>query len=194
MHEYHQEHNHLPTFAIFDKNGQPLLSWRVALLPYLGEKKLYDEFHLDETWDSPHNIALLPRMPRIFLHPRDNWFGEPGMTHYQVFVGKGSVFEGNTPLTLEQITKGDGTANTLMIAEAREPVPWTKPSDIVIGGDVFPRLGYSRDIVFAFAFGDGSVRSGFIPRDDLEKAARLLRQLMTWNGGEFEDVSLIVNW
>ena len=39
------------------------LSWRVLLLPYLEEKTLYEQFHLDEPWDSPNNKKLIERMP-----------------------------------------------------------------------------------------------------------------------------------
>ena len=40
--------NFLPTVSIADV-GRPLLSWRVAILPYLGdeEAKLFEQFHLD---------------------------------------------------------------------------------------------------------------------------------------------------
>ena len=44
-------------------DGQPNLSWRVALLPYLDHPDLYEAFHHDEPWDSPHNKALIARMP-----------------------------------------------------------------------------------------------------------------------------------
>src|SRR5262245_20576013 len=42
----------LPAAAIYSKDGKPLLSWRVAILPFIGEDKLYKEFKLDEPWDS----------------------------------------------------------------------------------------------------------------------------------------------
>ena len=41
--------------AICDKDGKPLLSWRVTILPYIEHSMLYREFKLDEAWDSPHN-------------------------------------------------------------------------------------------------------------------------------------------
>ena len=44
-------------------SGKPLLSWRVHLLPFLEENELYEQFKLDEPWDSPHNIKLLDQMP-----------------------------------------------------------------------------------------------------------------------------------
>src|SRR5262245_36590716 len=60
LHNFEAVHSALPPQAIVDEEGEPLLSWRVAILPYIGEQALYDEFHLDEPWDSEHNLALLP--------------------------------------------------------------------------------------------------------------------------------------
>ena len=54
----------MPAQAISDKKiGKPLLSWRVAILPQLGEDALYKQIHLDEPWDSPHNRQFWGRMP-----------------------------------------------------------------------------------------------------------------------------------
>ncbi len=39
MHNYHAAYNHFPPAAITDKDGKPLLSWRVAILP-LSKNKL----------------------------------------------------------------------------------------------------------------------------------------------------------
>ena len=69
VHNYNSVYNHLPQQAIFGKDGKPLLSWRVALLPYLDQAVLYKKFKLDEPWDSPHNHALLKYMPS-FIFPR----------------------------------------------------------------------------------------------------------------------------
>src|SRR3954451_19781343 len=56
LHRYHDAHGKkFPASAIRDRNGRPLLSWRVALLPMLGESELYGRFKLDEPWDSPAN-------------------------------------------------------------------------------------------------------------------------------------------
>jgi len=71
MHNYHDMHKRLPPAAICDATGRPLLSWRVALLPFVdvAENKLYGEFKLDEAWDSPHNLKLLERMPFVYQTP-----------------------------------------------------------------------------------------------------------------------------
>ena len=136
MHMYHDVFATFPPPVICGKDGKPLLSWRVAILPYLGQKELFDEFKLEEPWDSPHNIKLLPRMPQVFAPPRMKT-KEPHTTLYQVFTGPGTMFEfvpdkdsrfGAKGCSMIQVT--DGTTNTLMIVEAHDPVAWSKPADL----------------------------------------------------------------
>ena len=85
--------SHFPAAAVYDKNGKPLLSWRVMVLPYIEQDALYKEFHLDEPWDSDHNKKLLEKMPPLFGAGDDKRF-KNHETHYQTFVGKGTIFEG----------------------------------------------------------------------------------------------------
>jgi hypothetical protein len=97
LHCYIDAHDgRLPPAFLCDREGRPLLSWRVLILPYLNEQALYDEFHLDEPWDSPHNLALLPRLPQAYVPPSclpvKPRIG-PHSTFYQVFTGKGTAFE-----------------------------------------------------------------------------------------------------
>ena len=67
LHTYADVNNgHLPPPASVDKKGTRLLSWRVLILPYIGEEKLHEQFHLDEPWDSKHNKELLAKMPEVF--------------------------------------------------------------------------------------------------------------------------------
>jgi hypothetical protein len=70
---------------------KPLLSWRVALLPFIDQADLYDQFRLDESWDSAHNSKLLAKMPQIYKLPGNDSM-PPGHTHYQVFTGENTVF------------------------------------------------------------------------------------------------------
>lgn len=130
MCNYADEHkSSLPPAAIRDSDGRPLLSWRVLLLPYLEQQILFNEFKLDEPWDSPHNLRLLNRMPKVYAVPVQDEKTLKSLTHYQVFVGPGTAFEGPTGLRLPQDFP-NGTSNTIFIAEAAEPVPWTKPEDL----------------------------------------------------------------
>ncbi len=107
---------------------EPNLSWRVHILPYLEQQQLYSEFHLDEPWDSPHNIKLLDRMPPFFRHPSSS--AKPGYTVYQQPTGEGLAQD---PKSLRKIADfTDGTANTICIVETTDQaaVPWTKPGDV----------------------------------------------------------------
>jgi hypothetical protein len=182
MHNYAATYGTLPPAAVYSKEGKPLLSWRVQLLPFIEQDDLYKEFHLDEAWDSPHNKKLLAKMPRVFAAPTDEKSVKAHETFYQVFVGKGTVFEGKKGMRLQDIT--DGTSNTLLVVEAGKAVPWTKPEDIPYdAAKPVPKLGGSGfEGVFTAGFCDGSVR--FLPRTIKEKT---LRALITRNGGEVVD-------
>lgn len=130
-------HGSFPTAYTKDKQGNKLLSWRVHILPYLEAEELYNQFHLDEPWDSPHNKKLIGKMPEIFINPALPL--APGMTTYLGVTGKNSALappsEGSengkmtAGVSLPQIT--DGTSNTLMIVDSNleHAVTWTKPDD-----------------------------------------------------------------
>src|SRR5262249_18004414 len=128
---FEDEHKHLPPAAICDKEGKPLLSWRVAILPYVGEDALYKSFHLDEPWDSPHNLPLVQHMPKIYADPDPTIqaMSGSGKTSYQVPVGKETIFFNNEGATLREIS--DGTANTIELVQldSQHAVEWSKPSD-----------------------------------------------------------------
>ncbi len=72
MHVHHDAFKLFPAQSI-KKLDKPLLSWRVKILPYFGEQVLYDQFHLDEPWDSEHNKTLIPKMPAVFASPMKQW-------------------------------------------------------------------------------------------------------------------------
>ena len=135
MHNYADVHGTMPPAVVYGDDGRPLYSWRVLILPYIEQNDLYQEFHLDEPWDSPHNLALLPRMPEAYAPPRYKRSKVPPYhTVCHVFVGKGAAFEGKEGLRLPADFP-KGTPNTLLIVEAGEPVPWTKPADLAYDPD-----------------------------------------------------------
>ncbi|MFM9058286.1 MAG: DUF1559 domain-containing protein [Planctomycetaceae bacterium] len=121
----------LPSQAICDADGKPLLSWRVAILPYVEEAELYKQFHLDEPWDSEHNRKLIPLMPALLADPGATPEQvRAGLTTLQVLTGPDTPFpEPGRALTLGKIT--DGASKTLAVVEVTpdNAVPWTKPED-----------------------------------------------------------------
>lgn len=167
----------LPAAAIYDKNGKPLLSWRVKVLPFLGdqEAQLYRQFHLDEPWDSPHNRELIAQMPAVFADGelRAKNLVDAGKTTYQVPVGKGTVFGDKEGIPYSRIT--DGTVHTVLLVEV-EPsraVEWTRPQDWEVDFER-PLDGVAgKGRAFLAVFADGHV-SG-IPTDvDAKRWAAVL--------------------
>jgi RNA polymerase sigma factor (sigma-70 family) len=181
MHNYHDAFNNLPPAAIYSEDGKPLLSWRVAILPFIEEEQLYKQFKLDEPWDSNHNQKLVAQMPKTYAPVVGK--AKEGYTFYQVFTGKGTVFPGPKGIRFTEIK--DGTSNTAMIIEAGEAVPWTKPADLPYqDGKPLPKLGGLFKGGFNLALCDGSVH--FV-RPNFDQ--RVMRLLITRNDGQVVDLS-----
>jgi hypothetical protein len=179
MYNYSSANGSLPPPAVYDKQGRPLLSWRVLILSYIEQDDLFKQFRLDQPWDSPHNLNLLPKMPRTYAPFDGRPTPEPYSTYYQVFVGKGAAFEGPRGTRLEEDFP-DGTSNTFLIVEAGEAVPWTKPVDLPYDAKKpLPRLGGVFKKSFQAALADGSVRG--VSRDTSKET---IRAAITRNGGD----------
>lgn len=183
MHYHNDGHKRLPQHAIYSKTDKkPLLSWRVKLLPYLGEDGLYKQFNLDEPWDSPNNKRLLTQMPKVFAHPLDRKGALEGITYYQVLVGDfGVTAFPKGPQGYSSIqSMSDGASNTIMIVEAAKGVPWTAPDDVQLSATgPLPELGLSSSF-FQLVCGDGMVH--IFAKNGLDD--RTFRAAATPNGGE----------
>lgn len=154
MHNYHDVNGNLPLNTV-GKDGKPILSWRVHILPYIEEDKLYREFKLDEAWDSEHNMKLVERMPKVYTPVRGR--AEKNQTFYQMFSGERTMLDASgKALSFAAIT--DGLSNTFMVAEGGKPVIWSKPDDLSFDGKAVPKLGGMFDGEFNVLMGDGSVK------------------------------------
>jgi hypothetical protein len=192
--------------GIAAKGGGLGLSWRVQLLLFMGKEEadLYSQFKLDEPWDGPTNKELIGKMPAVYASPGKQT--EPGKTHLRSFVGEMAFLygtppkDGNVPVLLTPSIAGapargrpflqisDGTSNTLAVAEAAEPVEWTKPDDLPCYGyrlpktpdlPKVPKLGGVYAGGFHGLMADGKVV--FFPADLPESD---LRALITVNAGD----------
>jgi hypothetical protein len=169
--QYAEAKGTYPPPATYDKDGRPLLSWRVALLPYLGEDALYKEFHLDEPWDSLHNKRLIKRIPKAFHSP--SYYGYPRLkTPTLLFTGPGTVFADKKGTRKADIGTG---AILLADANSENAVYWTKPADFSVADDrplpnLFGKYGSGSVKVL---LGDGSFRS-LEKKDFDEKAFRAM--------------------
>jgi hypothetical protein len=132
FHSHAQENKALPANASFDKQGKPLLSWRVHLLPYLGQDALYKEFKLDEAWDSPHNKKLIKRMPKVYASSSNPNLTAEGRTTYVVATGPMTPFTEKKGMPFSKVT--DGLSNTILALDVDDEhaVIWTKPEDLSV--------------------------------------------------------------
>jgi hypothetical protein len=184
MHNYHDVHKTFPPAAKCDPNGKPLLSWRVLILPYLDQQSLFQQFHLDEPWDSPHNKALIGKMPAVYRSPLSK-LADRTRTNYLLPVGPAAAFAGPKCIQFKEVR--DGTSNTVMTLEADDShaVVWTKPDDLSFDPkDPLKGLGGLMEDGFHAGIMDGSVRyvSKTISPD-------LFKALVTPDGGEPIDFS-----
>ncbi len=127
MMNYEQANGHFPPAYIADKDGKPMHSWRVLLLPYMDQQALYDQYRMNEPWNSPHNKELASRMPSVYRCP-SNASDRP-YTSYAMLVGPHAFSDGPTGRRQSDIK--DGTAHTIMVAEAAgDGINWMEPRDI----------------------------------------------------------------
>ena len=196
LHTYHSIHRSFPPRVVVENSVKH--SWRVELLPYLDEAALYAEYDKTQPWDSEANQKVLAKMPEVFRHPADDR-GEPFTSYFAVAatnpgvgVNRGPTAWNPDPGEAFRIAGvRDGTVNTLLVVEARQPIPWTKPEDLSYDA-ALPAdqpawraplgLGGFSAGGFQAAFVDGSVH--FIT-DSVDGG--VLRSLFTRQGGEVID-------
>jgi beta-lactamase regulating signal transducer with metallopeptidase domain len=176
FHNYHSAYTKFPNSQ--NSKGKFPCSWRVAILPFIEQAELYQEYNFDEPWDSPSNMKLLPKMPSIYRHP-DAPAGSTA-TNYVVVSGPEMIFGNTTEPKLQTIT--DGTSNTILAVEAESSIPWTKPEDFAYETKgPLPKFGGFSKEGYNVVFGDGSVH--FFSKSLDEK---LLRNRLTPRGGELD--------
>ena len=157
---------------------RPYLSWRVFLLPLLGEKELFEKFQTGQPWDSEHNRRLIPLMPKVYRAPGSK--AEEGKTNYLGVVGPSAAFPEKGTITIVDFT--DGTSGTIMLVEVPDEaaVEWTRPEDFPADTkEPAKKLVGLRKGGFLTVFADAAPE--FIS-DAI--GPETLRQLMTRNGRE----------
>lgn len=182
MLNYESANKTWPAYANFDADGKPLLSWRVHILPFMLQNKLYKQFNLDEPWNSPHNIKLVEQMPEVYADPSRvlAQLNKSGMTRIVVPFGPETMFHGREGVAFNMIT--DGSSNTLAVANVtpNQAVVWTQPTDWNVDLEN-PKNGIlddnNKEAVFARA--DGS--TGML---NLEMSDAQIKALLTKDGGD----------
>lgn len=191
LHNYHDFYESFPPAHVVDENGTPLYSWRVLLLPFLEQEPLYDQLHLDEPWDSPHNRPLLDvdvapfRCPSEHAAVAEGDHKGIGITNYVAVVGPETMWPQHDSVTFRDVT--DGNIRTILVVEvANSGIHWAEPRDLHVtqmAREINPTAGMGlssrHDGGMHILWGDGSVRflSDATPPETV-------RALLTRAGGE----------
>lgn len=160
LHNYEASMGRFPPAVVTDKDGKPLYSWRVLILPYIEQDAVFRAWKLDEAWDGPNNRRLSELVIKTFCEPTEP---PSNRTRYRVFHGNGAVFESSMVgakkgTRINEIV--DGTSNTIMVVQTRDSVPWAAPDEIAYDPKKpIPELGLPGAGYFLTAFADGSVRT-----------------------------------
>jgi hypothetical protein len=124
---YQEHHGHMPAAFIPDEVGRPSHSWRIVILPFMGEEDAYNGYAFSEPWNGPHNVQWARKhhsLAQIFKCPSDP--GSDECTSYLAPTGDKSLWPGSKPhrLTDEDLTR-------VLLVEVREStIHWMEPRDL----------------------------------------------------------------
>lgn len=181
FHNFHSAYGKFPGSANTREGGRSHgkgkkiypFSWRVAILPFIEQNELFEEYRFDEPWDSKSNLALLDKMPSVYRSPFASDDKMPGESNIIGFAGENYALGIAGGHRIKDFT--DGTSNTLLLVEVECSVPWTKPQDIP--GDA-GSASYFDDHPLVYLLADGSVQP--MEKVDIDK----LNKMISRNGGE----------
>ncbi|MEX0700713.1 MAG: DUF1559 domain-containing protein [Planctomycetales bacterium] len=193
MHDWYDQHDRLPDVDCAAE-GSPPVSWRVAILPLVGQAALRGRYDDAKPWNDSANLEIARDGSNGWFCPSNyNPLDDHGrrFSAYVMVTGPRTVAPGGKGLSFREIT--DGLSNTLLLVEAAGlNVVWTEPRDFdaatqpigvnLPGGSP----GHSPGLLSSYhggganaVFGDHSVH--FV-LDDTDP--RVLEALTTATGGE----------
>jgi Protein of unknown function (DUF1559) len=184
---YHETYGSFPPAYLAGADGKPMHSWRVLILPFLEQRKLYDRYNFAEPWDGPNNRKLAGEIGHLYLRS-DLESDQIETTSFVAVVGPQTAWPGRK-MTNNDL--GDGSQNTLIVVEVPDGLfRWMEPKDLEFDRMSFKindgskqglgsRLGGARVVTAS-----GTVRT--LP-DNFD--ANMLKAMLTANGGETIDLS-----
>jgi hypothetical protein len=123
--QYESVYGRFPPAYIPDENGRPAHSWRVLILPYLGQESLYGKYDFSEPWDGPHNRQLVDKMPSVFRCPASKDMSP--VTNYVAITGPGTVWPGSESCSARDVRDAE---TVLLVEIADSDICWMEPRDL----------------------------------------------------------------
>ena len=128
LEQYRRTHGRFPPAIVSDKNGRPMHSWRVLILPFLDNGALLDKYDLREPWDGPSNKKLAKYRPSVYVCPSDPAAQEsPTMASYLAVVGPGTAWSEHSD---RSDLSSDGEKRILLAEVADSGINWMEPRDL----------------------------------------------------------------
>jgi Protein of unknown function (DUF1559). len=127
MHQFAEKNGHFPTINGDGSTSSATgLSWRVSILPMLGEQALYNQFRHDERWDSPHNKSLLSKMPAIFGSDPE------GKTSLHLVTGPSGPFQPGIGPRPSDLNPNNAPMILAVQAGPNQADYWTRPGGLTL--------------------------------------------------------------
>ena len=163
LNAYHAQYGSYPPTYVTDENGTPVHSWRVLVLPQLGEHALYNAYRFDESWDGPHNNRLRYHMPDVFRCPWSQQGYASCRTSYVAIRGADTAWSGDLARRKADIW-WDRVATILVMEDTSGTICWSEPRDLDFAdvdkrlkGNRAPTLSGTHDGYIHAALCDGEV-------------------------------------
>ena len=212
LQDYHKANGCFPPAYIADKTGKPMHSWRVLILPYMGEEVIYRTYDFTQPWDSPKNKNILTAIP-VFACPCDHEVNSPSATQtsYVAVLGPNTGWAGVKPTKLADF--GGEASRTIMLVEvANSGIDWTEPRDLSLdtlgvaetkSSALVPSNNHGRreEFLVTYDYGsgvnvamaDGSVGCLRLGSRSLEELQKLL-QIGGFKEEEIDEPEMRLNW
>jgi hypothetical protein len=140
LNAYASDHGTYPPPVIQRPDGTVMHSWRVLILPYLDEKELFNDYDMNQPWDSPENLELTSRMPSVYRAASSQLYGTDSA--YYLITGPATLFPpapsgapAGTFRPLSPNSVSDDPGQTLLVVEASTLTSnyypsWLEPRDL----------------------------------------------------------------
>jgi len=185
LYAYHDQYSSFPPAYVLGPDGERHHSWRVLLLPFLGQEELYRQYDFGEPWNGPRNQALTGKMPDFYASPASP-LSHQGVTNYLAVVGRATAWPEQYSARIQDIH--DGTSNTILLVESADSeILWLEPRDLPHrealqllqpGNDAAKSAVFGPGTGFYVSMADAATR--WIRRDI---SRDVLRSLLSINGG-----------
>lgn len=135
LQNYYDEYGVYPPAIAYDASGRPMHSWRVLILPHLGqdEEKLYKRYRLDEPWDGPNNRPLADEMPRVYACPVDPGAVDAHTSYLALVNASNGKFAAQPPAPNATTPNPTAPVDKLVVEVAESGVLWLEPKDLMLG-------------------------------------------------------------